>query len=126
MSSTQHPSSMAQPQPRRNALRRLVVIAAAATLPVMMLPPATAQAPVTINIVDVAGDLALTQAAFELYASKHPDKVAKFTFSKATAPEMPPNTLGLPCDDTVIRATPVTTTASPRSCATTSDVSMDW
>jgi putative spermidine/putrescine transport system substrate-binding protein len=89
MSSTQHFSSTPQPGPRRNALRSVAVIAAAALLPVTMLPPALAQAPVTINIVDVAGDLALTQAAFELYANKHPDKVAKFTFSKATAPEMP-------------------------------------
>ena len=32
-----------------------------------------AAAPVTINIVDVAGNLALTQDAIEAYAEKHPD-----------------------------------------------------
>jgi hypothetical protein len=43
----------------------------------------------TINIVDVAGNLALTQDAFELYAKKNPGKVAKFVFTKAPAPELP-------------------------------------
>ena len=60
-----------------------------------MLPSASAQVPampsgpVTINIVDVAGDLALTQDAFELYAKKNPNRVSKFTFTKAPAPELP-------------------------------------
>jgi putative spermidine/putrescine transport system substrate-binding protein len=43
----------------------------------------------TINIVDVAGNLALTQDAFELYAKRNPGKVAKFVFTKAPAPELP-------------------------------------
>ena len=45
--------------------------------------------PVTINVVDVAGNLALTQEAFELYAKKNPKMVAKFNFTKAPAPELP-------------------------------------
>jgi putative spermidine/putrescine transport system substrate-binding protein len=45
--------------------------------------------PVVVNIVDVAGDLALTQDAFELYARKNPNRVSKFNFTKAPAPELP-------------------------------------
>src|SRR5204863_8996174 len=48
-----------------------------------------AAAPVTINIVDPAGNLALTQDAFEAYRTKHPDRIAKFNFTKAPAPELP-------------------------------------
>ncbi len=44
---------------------------------------------VTINIVDVAGNLALTQDAIELYGKKHPKLVSKFNFTKAPAPELP-------------------------------------
>ena len=36
-----------------------------------------------------AGNLALTQDAFELYAKKHPNLVSKFNFTKAPAPEIP-------------------------------------
>jgi putative spermidine/putrescine transport system substrate-binding protein len=54
--------------------------------------PAAAQAPaapLTINVVDVAGDLALTQAAIEAYQQKNPKLVAKVNFTKAPAPELP-------------------------------------
>ena len=51
--------------------------------------PAMPGGPVTISIVDVAGNLALTQDAFELYAKKNPTRVSKFTFTKAPAPELP-------------------------------------
>src|SRR5438477_857153 len=46
-------------------------------------------APVTINIVDVAGNLALTQDAIEAYQKKHPQMVSKINFTKAPAPELP-------------------------------------
>ncbi|MGK5079831.1 extracellular solute-binding protein [Janthinobacterium sp. HLX7-2] len=49
--------------------------------------PALAQAPVTINVVDVAGSLALLQEAIESYKVKNPN--VKFTFTKAPAPELP-------------------------------------
>ena len=49
-------------------------------------PPKT---PITISVVDVAGDLALTQGAIEAYQAKHPDLVSKVTFTKAPAPELP-------------------------------------
>ena len=51
--------------------------------------PAMPKSPVTINVVDVAGDLALTQDAIELYGKKNPKRVSKFTFTKAPAPELP-------------------------------------
>jgi putative spermidine/putrescine transport system substrate-binding protein len=47
------------------------------------------KSPVTINVVDVAGDLALTQGAIEAYQARHPELVSKVTFSKAPAPELP-------------------------------------
>lgn len=45
--------------------------------------------PLTITIVDVAGNLALTQGMFEAYAAAKPDWVSSFAFTKAPAPELP-------------------------------------
>jgi len=45
--------------------------------------------PVTLNFVDVAGNLALTQKAIETYRDNNPKLVAKVNFSKAPAPELP-------------------------------------
>ncbi|HET9670581.1 MAG TPA: extracellular solute-binding protein [Casimicrobiaceae bacterium] len=45
--------------------------------------------PVTINVVDVAGNLALTQDAIQNYANKHSNVIAKVNFTKAPAPELP-------------------------------------
>lgn len=45
--------------------------------------------PVSINIVDVAGNLALTQKAIENYRTAKPELVSKITFTKAPAPELP-------------------------------------
>jgi putative spermidine/putrescine transport system substrate-binding protein len=45
--------------------------------------------PVSLNIVDVAGNLALTQKAIENYRNKNPKLVSKITFTKAPAPELP-------------------------------------
>ena len=45
--------------------------------------------PVSLNIVDVAGNLALTQTAIENYRKAKPDWVSKISFSKAPSPEMP-------------------------------------
>jgi len=70
---------------RRRALGALAV--ALAAVGIAAAPVASAQ--VTINVVDPAGNLALTQDALELYAKKNPTKVAKFNFIKAPAPEIP-------------------------------------
>jgi len=42
---------------------------------------------VTLSIIDVAGNLALTQPAFEAYRKAKPNLVSKITFTKAPAPE---------------------------------------
>jgi putative spermidine/putrescine transport system substrate-binding protein len=46
-------------------------------------------APQTINVVDVGGALALLQDAIESYKTTNPNAVARFTFTKAPAPELP-------------------------------------
>ena len=56
--------------------------------------PARAQlamprSPVTITVVDVAGNLALTQRAIETYRRAKPNVVSRFVFTKAPAPELP-------------------------------------
>jgi putative spermidine/putrescine transport system substrate-binding protein len=45
--------------------------------------------PQTITIVDVAGNLALTQGAFDAYAAAKPDFVSRFVYTKAPSPELP-------------------------------------
>jgi putative spermidine/putrescine transport system substrate-binding protein len=44
--------------------------------------------PVTLNVLDVAGNLQLTQQAIERYEEEHPDAVSRVTFTTATAPEL--------------------------------------
>jgi putative spermidine/putrescine transport system substrate-binding protein len=78
---------------RRRVARTLtaVAVAVAATLS-LGAGSALAQAPkspVTINVVDVAGNLALTQDAMQNFATKNPSLVAKINFTKAPAPELP-------------------------------------
>ena len=45
--------------------------------------------PVTLNFVDVAGNLALTQKAIEAWRDKNRKYVSRITFTKAPAPELP-------------------------------------
>jgi putative spermidine/putrescine transport system substrate-binding protein len=45
--------------------------------------------PVALNIIDVAGNLALTQKTFENYRKAKPNLVSRITFTKAPAPELP-------------------------------------
>src|SRR6478609_5545624 len=47
------------------------------------------KSPVALSIVDVAGNLALTQKAFENYRKAKPNLVSRITFTKAPAPELP-------------------------------------
>src|SRR5689334_1067932 len=77
-------------QDRRRAARRITMIAAAtAAVFTFGVQGASAQSPVTINVVDVAGDLALTQDAIQNFANKNPKLVSKVNFTKAPAPELP-------------------------------------
>lgn len=45
--------------------------------------------PVTITVADVAGNLALTQAAMERYTAAKPEWASRIAFTKAPAPELP-------------------------------------
>ncbi|WP_408585636.1 ABC transporter substrate-binding protein [Paraburkholderia bannensis] len=62
-----------------------VCVAAVATLGM-----SAAQAdPVSLNIVDVAGNLQLTQKAFEAFKAKYPNLVSNITYTNAPAPQLP-------------------------------------
>ena len=78
---------------RRAAIGKLSAVAfATAAMFAVGIGGVAAQAPkspVTINVVDVAGNLALTQDAMQNFASKNPNLVAKINFTKAPAPELP-------------------------------------
>ena len=72
--------------------RTLTAVGVAALLagaPVAIAQVPAPASPLTINVVDVAGDLALTQGAIEAYQQKNPKLVAKVNFTKAPAPELP-------------------------------------
>lgn len=73
---------------RRQALGGLAGIA---TLPAMrgFAAPKLPSSPVTLNVIDVAGNLALTQKAIENFAKEKPNLVSRFAFVKAPAPELP-------------------------------------
>ena len=45
--------------------------------------------PVTLNIIDVAGNLQLTQEAIERFRDQNPKLISRITFSRAPAPELP-------------------------------------
>ncbi len=47
------------------------------------------KSPVTINVVDVAGNLALTQDAIEAYQKAHPNLVSRFSFTRRLRPSCP-------------------------------------
>jgi putative spermidine/putrescine transport system substrate-binding protein len=51
-------------------------------------PPLPAS-PIALNVIDVAGQLQLTQRAMEEYAKANPRLVSKISFSQAPAPELP-------------------------------------
>src|SRR3977135_2766944 len=69
--------------------RRTLVCAGALCAALFGIASPLLAAPVTINIVDVAGNLALTQDAIEGYQKKHPELISKINFTKAPAPELP-------------------------------------
>jgi putative spermidine/putrescine transport system substrate-binding protein len=76
-------------------ITRRQVLAAAAGLSALQRTPSQAQglalpaSPISLNIVDVAGNLALTQRAIENYRKSKPKLVSKIAFTKAPAPELP-------------------------------------
>ncbi|MBY4865521.1 extracellular solute-binding protein [Burkholderia sp. Bp9017] len=50
---------------------------------------AAVAAPVSLNVVDVAGNLQLTQKAIEAFRDKNPNLVSTVTFTNAPAPQLP-------------------------------------
>ena len=50
--------------------------------------PETPSEPVTLNILDVAGNLQLTQGMIESFIEENPDIVSDVTFETSTSPEM--------------------------------------
>ena len=51
--------------------------------------PAMPSSPVSLNVIDVGGQLQLVQAAIEAYAKANPKLVGNVAFSQAPAPELP-------------------------------------
>jgi putative spermidine/putrescine transport system substrate-binding protein len=74
---------------RRTVLSATAGAAALRVTGVNAQTPALPTSPLTINIVDVAGNLALTQPAFQAYTKAKPNLISKFNFTKAPAPELP-------------------------------------
>ncbi|RQR38807.1 extracellular solute-binding protein [Burkholderia sp. Bp9143] len=64
---------------------RRIALALGLTLPAA----AAVAAPVSLNVVDVAGNLQLTQKAIEAFKEKNPNLVANVTFTNAPAPQLP-------------------------------------
>jgi putative spermidine/putrescine transport system substrate-binding protein len=74
---------------RRQTLAGMGALAALPATRAFGASPALPSAPVALNVIDVAGNLALTQKAMEAYAAANPKLVSAITFNKATAPELP-------------------------------------
>jgi putative spermidine/putrescine transport system substrate-binding protein len=66
------------------------VLAGAASVTLLARSKAIAQgAPVTLNIIDVAGNLQLTQPGIETFARANPQLISRLNFSRAPSPELP-------------------------------------
>jgi putative spermidine/putrescine transport system substrate-binding protein len=75
---------------RRGLLGSAVGLAAYGMAPdLLAATPALPKSPVALNVVDVAGNLALTQKAIETYRNNNPKLVSRVTFTKAPSPELP-------------------------------------
>jgi len=76
---------------RRQAIGGLAGVAGLTILPRFALSQSLPMptAPVALNIIDVAGNLQLTQAAIEKFAKENPQIVSKIIFSRAPSPELP-------------------------------------
>ena len=89
--SSRHPNEIS----RRQFLARLSASVTAATVLSRSLPSARAaglslpNSPVSLNIIDVAGNLQLTQPSIEKYRSANPKLVERIRFTQAPAPELP-------------------------------------
>ena len=80
---THHPLS------RRRFLEGAAGLAALGSIPASAQTPAMPKSAVTINVIDVAGALALVQKPIENYKAAKGNLVSRMTFTKAPAPELP-------------------------------------
>ena len=74
---------------RRAVLGSAAGIAALAAGARAQTAPTLPSSPVSLNIVDVGGQLQLTQRAFEAYRDANPKLVSRMSFTQAPAPELP-------------------------------------
>jgi putative spermidine/putrescine transport system substrate-binding protein len=80
--------------PRRRAALAATVLLAACSAPSGPAGNTSGPVPekpgkaVTLNILDVAGDLQLTQGMIDTFVAANHDQIARVTYSKATAPEL--------------------------------------
>lgn len=73
-------------------MRRFTAVAlatATALLIGLALRPGVAQGPITISVIDVAGDLSSVRDIIENYKKANPQKVKDVTYQRAPAPELP-------------------------------------
>ncbi|WP_026121464.1 extracellular solute-binding protein [Paraburkholderia kururiensis] len=73
----------------RLSVRLLAACAVAVAAVAAQVPAAQGADAVTLNIVDVAGDLQLTQKGFEAFKAKYPNLVSNITYTNAPAPQLP-------------------------------------
>ncbi|MFT8242886.1 extracellular solute-binding protein [Roseomonas sp. BN140053] len=73
---------------RRSVLAGTTAALAASGLPALAQVPRP-RSPLTLNIIDAAGNLALTQRAFDNYRRTKPEMVSRMVFTKAPSPEVP-------------------------------------
>src|SRR5712664_2161441 len=78
---------MSQRRLRILAVAAVVLVVAAAGLGLVR--EGAAQGPITISLIDVAGDLSSTRVIIENYQKANPNKVKAVNFQRAPAPELP-------------------------------------
>ncbi len=80
--------SSSTPSPAASTAPSQAASQAASGAPTAAPTPAPSSGPVTINILDVAGNLQLTKGMIENFKAAHPDIIGSVTYTTATAPEM--------------------------------------
>jgi putative spermidine/putrescine transport system substrate-binding protein len=74
---------------RRGVIGGLSGLAALNASPALAQAPAAPASPVALNIIDVAGNLQLTQIGLNRFRDENPKLVQRMTFTRAPSPELP-------------------------------------
>jgi ABC-type uncharacterized transport system YnjBCD substrate-binding protein len=85
---TAPPAATPVPATATPAVAASVSAAPGSAAPATAAPFKVPSKPVTINVLDVAGNLQLTKQMMENFKAAHPEIVANITYSTATAPEL--------------------------------------